>query len=139
MKWVVVTGLAAAALVGGSSLAAGQTSAPPADPSVRMTAPVPAPPPAIRLEPTMPPEATAIREQQWYPGLIYGQHEPAFVIPWVTTVDTSPTSSVRVGFSAWTAPSLPFDSTQGAGGPALGLTILWGGPAVPRDRPAERR
>jgi hypothetical protein len=57
-------------------------------------------------------------------------------------VPTSPTSSVKVGFSAWTAPALPFDQTEGASGAALGLTIMWGGPPVearPADRPTDPR
>ncbi|HSE96583.1 MAG TPA: hypothetical protein VLD61_11880 [Methylomirabilota bacterium] len=142
MKRMVIASLAVAAILGGFTPAMAQAPAPTPDPSVRMTVPTPTRPPGIRLEPTMPRGEQRIREQEWFPGLIYGRHEPAFIIPWVTTVATSPTSSMRVGFSAWTAPALPFDQTEGASAPALGLTIMWGGPPVesrPPDRPTEPR
>ena len=95
----------------------------------------------FRLERTMPLEERVIREQEFYPGPVRSRHEPAFVIPFVTEVQTaaptpsSPGSAVRVGLSAWTAPALPFDMRESSGGAAFGLTVIWGGPPRPKAAP----
>ena len=93
------------------------------------TPPPSSPPPEFGLEPTMPPEETGAREQEFYPGFqVRSRHEPAFVKPFVTNVPVSRPSAVRVGLSGWTAPAIPYDSRESSGGLAFGLTILWGVP-----------
>jgi hypothetical protein len=136
MKKLIATGLAGitwAILAGGVAEAqqpAGPTGAGSPPPSTEFGTRAPAPPPPPRpelgLEPTSPPEEVYAREQDLYPGvLVRSRHEPAFVRPFVTNVNTSPTSTARVGLSGWTAPALPYDAPD-SGGLAFGLTIQWG-------------
>lgn len=97
--------------------------------SLEVTAPTPAPsPPEFGLQPTMPPDQRGSREEEFYPGPVRSRHEPAFVTPLVKTVPVSRSSAVRVGLSGWTAPAVPFDIPQAAGGVAFGLTVVWGVP-----------
>lgn len=119
--------------VGSSGLGLAQ---PPAPPSVEVVVPAPPPPPPeVRFEPTAPPEQVRPREQDFYPGRIRSRHEPAFLQPFVATVPVSRTRALRVGLSGWTAPGLPFDIREAAGGVALGLTVLWDVPVTPARVP----
>jgi hypothetical protein len=126
-----VAGITWALLAGGPVEAqqpAGQTgNSPPAEFGTRAPAPPPAPRPELGLEPTRPPEEVGIREQEFYPNfLVRSRHEPAFVRPFVTSVNTSATSKARVGLSGWTAPAVPYDWPDATGGVAFGLTVEWG-------------
>src|SRR5262245_5716540 len=92
-------------------------------------APAPQPRPEIRLEPTRPPDEAGGRAQKSDPVLLPGsQHGPALLAPVVADVQISRTAKARIGLSGWTAPAIPYDSKDGAGGPAFGLTIMWGIP-----------
>lgn len=132
-----------AALPAGPSPA--QTPPPPTSGGLELQAPPPGRPvPELGLEPTMPPEETTAREQEFYPGYpVRSRHEPAFVKPFVASVPVSQSSSARVGLSGWTAPAVPFDSREATGGVAFGLTILWGLPRLeataPEPPPVETR
>jgi len=102
---------------------------------VEVTAPPPARPPGLGLEPAQPPEQRGVREQEFYPEPIKSRHEPAFVTPFVATVPVTRTSGARVGLSGWIAPRVPFDMREANGGLALGLTVLWGVPIEPAAAP----
>jgi len=121
------------------SPAGAQPPAPPEAPGgaeLGVRAPAPAPRPEIRLEPTRPRDETGAREQEFHPGvLVRSTHDPAFVTPFVSDVPVSPTSKARVGLSGWTAPAVPFDSKDGAGGVAFGLTFSWDVPIRPDQAP----
>jgi hypothetical protein len=108
----------------------------PAGADLGMRVPAPAPRPEIRLEPTRPRDETGAREQEFHPGVpVRSTHDPAFVTPFVADVPVSPTSKARVGLSGWTAPAVPFDSKDGAGGVAFGLTFSWDVPIRPDQAP----
>jgi hypothetical protein len=131
---ILVLSLAMAAT---SVPAAAQGPPPPGSGSLELQAPRPAPPkPELRLEPTMPPEETSAREQEFYPNhLVRSRHEPAFVEPFVASAPVSKSSSARFGLSGWTAPAIPYDSREATGGVAFGLTILWGLPQPEEPAP----
>lgn len=95
-----------------------------------------APPRGVGLEPGMPPEQRGTRDQEFYPGQVRSRHEPAFVHGLSATVPVSATRSVRLGLSGWTAPAVPFDIPQAAGGAALGLTVRWDEPTAEEPAPA---
>lgn len=86
----------------------------------------------LDIQPTQPPEQQGTLEQENQPGPVRASRAPAFITPFVRTVPVSRSSGVRVGLSAWTTPTVPFNSPESTGGVAFGLTLLW---AVPlRER-----
>jgi len=120
--------------------AAGPGSRPAAAQSPETGFEVLAPTPAARrpgFQPGMPYEQPGGRQQELRPGLGPGgtRHEPAFLVPFVNTVRTSPTSGVRVGLSGWTAPAVPLDDFLFSGGVAFGLSLAWGVPLAPGKPP----
>jgi hypothetical protein len=130
---------AAAIVLSLASLAGAQQSTPteprPAT-DLDMRAPAPPPKPEFGLERTRPREETGGREQEFHPGVpLRSQHDPAFVTPFVSDVPMSTTTKARVGLSGWTAPAIPFDSKDGAGGLAFGFTIIWDVPVTPAASP----
>src|SRR3990167_168552 len=81
---------------------------------VEIKAPPPERPPRPEfIIPGQPPELTLLREQEFYPDRIRSRHDPAFIVPFSTTVSTGPRTVGRFGLSLWTAP-------QGRGGPRDG-------------------
>jgi hypothetical protein len=135
-----VGSVAAAGLVLALVSAAGAQGPPSPEPQpgtdLGVRAPAPPPKPELGLEPTRPPEETGAREQEFRPAVpLRSKHDPAFVTPFVADVPVSPTTKARVGLSGWTAPAVPYDSKDGAGGVAFGLTIVWDLPAAPAPGP----
>ena len=93
-----------------------------------------APPPerAPRPEfiiPGQPPEVTRPREQDFYPDRIRSRHDPAFIVPFSTTVSTGPRTVARFGLSAWTAPQGRGDTPGAAreigGWLGFGFSFVW--------------
>jgi hypothetical protein len=129
---VVVAGPA-----GGQPMDAPSAVPNPSGPASPLPLIAPPPPPSgssFGLEPAMPPEERRIREQEFYPGEVRSRHEPAF-LPGSATAVTTGGQRMRIGFSAWTAPAVPFDIPQNGGGAAFGFTIRWDEPAPPPPAP----
>jgi hypothetical protein len=105
-------------------------------PGVEVVAPTPArPAPEFGFERGSPPPDRP-REGDFYPERTRSTHDPAFVSGAATTVRTSRASGVRFGLSGWTAPRVPFDFRESGGGPAIGLSFVWGVPLPPEAEPA---
>lgn len=126
--------LAAIVLLGTSTAAAQPASRPPAA----------AEPGAFRLERTRPAEQQGSRDQELYPTDVRSTFDPAFFVPATVTVRRGPLAGARVGLSAWTAQALPFTTRQGdtphaTGDPAVGLTVMWGGPPAETGPPPAGR
>lgn len=97
---------------------------------VEITAPPPARPPRPEfIIPGQPPDVTRPREQDFYPDQIRTRHDPAFIVPFSTTVATGPKTAVRFGLSAWTAPAgrgnVPWAAREVGGWFALGFSFVW--------------
>ncbi len=93
-----------------------------------------APPPerAPRPEfiiPGEPPEVTRPREQDFYPDRIRSRHDPAFIVPFSTTVATGPKTAGRFGLSLWTAPlgrgDLAGTAHEIGGWLGFGFSFVW--------------
>ncbi|MBI2554156.1 MAG: hypothetical protein HYV92_07000 [Candidatus Rokubacteria bacterium] len=93
-----------------------------------------APPPerAPRPEfiiPGQPPEVTRPREQDFYPDRIRSRHDPAFIVPFSTTVSTGPRTLGRFGLSAWTVPQgrgdTPWAAREIGGWFGFGFSFVW--------------
>lgn len=102
---------------------------------VEITAPPPErlPRPEFIL-PGQPPEVTGPREQDFYPDRIRARHDPAFIVPFTSTVRTGPTTGLRFGLSAWTAPQGrgSFLLAREVGGWfAFGFSFVWDVPLEP--------
>jgi hypothetical protein len=110
----------------------------PASVGVGVVAPQPAPTrPEFGFESGIPPDQHGAREEEFIPERTRSIHQPAFLRGAVKTIRTSKTSGVRVGFSGWTAPRVPFDSQrESSGGVAFGLTLEWGTPLPDPTQPA---
>ncbi|MFQ5521420.1 MAG: hypothetical protein ACE5FK_08480 [Candidatus Methylomirabilia bacterium] len=98
----------------------------------------PVPPPEI-ITPGPSPEVTRPREadvRQDDPDEVRVQHDPAFITPLTTTVQTGADSAVRFGVSGWTSPPGPrgLVGHENPGWFALGLSIVWD---VPREPDSE--
>ncbi len=96
---------------------------------VEITVPPPerAKAPAL-ISPGQPPEITRPRETDFRPDNIRTRHDPAFITPFTTTIQTGPTTAVRVGLSGWTAPPARDNFVQAhenSGLFALGVTVIW--------------
>ncbi len=119
--------LGLAVLVGGPlpALAQGQ---------VEIKAPPPerAPRPEFII-PGQPPEVTRPHEQDFYPDRIRSRHDPAFIVPFSTTVATGPKTVARFGLSAWTAPAgrgdTPWAAREIGGWLGFGFSFVWDIPA----------
>jgi hypothetical protein len=128
----------------GASAALAQTATttgsarPPGAASVGVGVEAPAPTPReFGFETGIPPEQHGAREEELIPERVRSIHQPAFLRGAVKTIRTSRTSGMRIGFSGWTAPRVPFDSQrESSGGAALGLTIEWGTPLPEPTEPA---
>lgn len=86
------------------------------------------------VTPGQPPEITRPYEADFRPDNIRTRHDPAFIVPFSTTVQTGPNSAVRVGLSGWTAPPGRGDlqvAREITGWFALGLTIVSDVPVEP--------
>ncbi len=131
-RWgvVLVAGLALLAVGPLPALAQGQ---------VEITAPPPerAPLPEF-ISPGQPRDVSRPREQDFYSDRIRSRHDPAFLVPFTTTVSTGPRTAARFGLSAWTAPQgrgdLPV-SREISGWFAFGLSFVWDIPVEP-EKPA---
>lgn len=90
------------------------------------TAQPPAPELAIRREPS---EATRSREQEFYPDDIRSRHDPVFIAPLSTTIQTGPKTAVRVGFAGWISPAgrgnLQVHREVAGGVLSFGLGVAW--------------
>ena len=79
--------------------------------------------------PGQPPEVTRPREQEFYPDRIRSRHDPAFIVPFSTTVSTGPRTLGRFGLSLWTAPQGRGDAPPGAreiaGWLGFGFSFVW--------------
>ena len=93
-----------------------------------------APPPeqAPRPEfiiPGQPPDVSRSREQDFYPDRIRSRHDPAFIVPFSTTVSTGPRTVARFGLSAWTAPQgrgdTPSAGREIGGWLGFGFSFVW--------------
>lgn len=98
---------------------------------IEIVAPPPERPilPPDLVTPGQPPEVTHPSEADFRPDNVRTRHDPAFIVPFTTTVRTGPNTAVRLGLSGWTAPpgyggSLVARETSGWF--ALGLTVVWG-------------
>jgi hypothetical protein len=144
---LVVTALAAALGLSLLAVSPGDAQAPPAGnggaapergataPGVEVVAPTPPrPAPEFGFE-RGPRSPDRPREGEFYPERARSVHDPAFVSGAATTVRTSRTSGVRFGLSGWTAPRVPFDFRESGGGPAIGLSFVWGVPLPPEPEP----
>lgn len=106
----------------GSSPAFGQAQ-------VEIVAPPPerVPPPEF-IAPGQPRDVSRPREQDDYPDRIRSRHDPAFIVPFTTTVPTGPRTVARFGLSAWTAPQGRGDlqvAREVSGWFAIGLSFVW--------------
>lgn len=93
-----------------------------------------APPPerAPRPEfviPGQPPELSRPSEQDYYPDRIRSRHDPAFIVPFSTTVSTGPKTVARFGLSGWTAPQgrgdTPWAAREIGGWFGFGFSFVW--------------
>ncbi len=127
LGWVVALLLGLSLPFGGplSALAQGQ---------VEIKAPPPERPPRPEfIIPGQPPEVTRPREQEFYPDRIRSRHDPAFIVPFSTTVSTGPRTVGRFGLSLWTAPQGRGDTPSAAreigGWLGFGFSFIWDIPA----------
>ncbi len=102
---------------------------------VEITAPPPerAPRPEFVI-PGQPPEITRPREQDFYADEIRVRHDPAFIVPFATTISTGPKTAVRFGLSGWTAPRGRGDLVIARDVPGwftLGFSFVWDIPVSP--------
>ena len=92
--------------------------------------------------PGQPPEISHPQEADFRPDNIRTRHDPAFIAPFTTTVQTGPNTAVRVGLSGWTAPPGRGDlqlARESTGWFAIGFTIAWDvfvEPETPKASPA---
>lgn len=112
-------------------------------PQVEIVAP---PPERVRppdlIIPGQPPDTTHPREADFRPDNIRTRHDPAFIAPFSKTVQTGPTTAIRVGLSGWTAPPGRGDllmARETSGWFGLGLTIAWDVPVEPAKPTAPPR
>ena len=96
---------------------------------VEIIAPPPERPPRPEFViPGQPPDVTRPREQDFYADEIRVRHDPAFIVPFSTTISTSPKTAVRFGLSGWTAPRGRGDlliAREVPGWFALGFSFVW--------------
>lgn len=102
---------------------------------MEITAPPPvrAPRPEL-IVPGQPPDVTRPREQDFYADEIRVRHDPAFIVPFSTTVSTGLKTAVRFGLSGWTAPRGRGDLVIARDVPgwfALGFSFVWDVPVAP--------
>jgi len=99
-------------------------------------------PPELVL-PGPPPQATQPHEADFRPDNIRTTHDPAFIVPFTSTVQTGPDTAVRIGLSGWTAPPGRGDrqvAREISGWFAFGLTMAWPIQAEPeKPKPAPSR
>ena len=85
-------------------------------------------PPSVVKSRGLPAQITRPREADFRPDDVHVSHDPAFVVPFSTTVRTGRESAVRLGLSGWTAPPGRGDLLVGRENPgwlALGLSVVW--------------
>lgn len=102
---------------------------------VEITAPPPerAPRPEFII-PGQPPDITRPREQGYYADDIRVRHDPAFIVPFSTTVSTGPRTVARFGLSGWTAPQGRGNylmAREVPGWLAIGFSFVWDIPVQP--------
>lgn len=93
------------------------------------------------ISPGQPPDISRPHEQDFYPDRIRLRHDPAFIVPFSTTVSTGPRTGARIGLSAWTAPQGRGNflmARESGGWFAFGLSIVWDVPAEPEKPGAVR-
>lgn len=103
---------------------------------VEIIAPPPERPPRPEIFiPGHPPDITRPREQDFYADEIRVRHDPAFVVPFSTTISTGPHTAARFGLSGWTAPRGRGDllvRREVPGWFALGFSFVWDIPIQPK-------
>lgn len=131
----VVNFILAAILVGGGFSVVSAEAQRQLEVTVPAVGQPPAPELTIRAEPS---QATRPREQEFYPEDIRTRHDPAFIDPLSTTVQTGPKTGVRVGLAAWTSPAgrgnLQVQREVAGGLVSFGLSVAWDVPI--QDEPA---
>jgi hypothetical protein len=112
----------------------------PGTPGGGITAPQPQLPPSAEFgfEESLPLQQGGLREEESFPERVRGVFAPAFLRSGSTTVRTSRTSGMQMGFSGWTSTRIPYDDRNNGGGPAFGFTIQWGKPLPPPAEPAPK-
>jgi len=116
------------------------TTGTPGAPGSGVVAPQPLLPPSAEFgfEESLPLVQGGLREEESFPERTRGVFAPAFLRAGSTTVRTSQTSGMQLGFSGWTATRIPYDDRNNNGGPAFGFTIQWGKPLPPPTEPAPK-
>lgn len=130
-RWVILASLVLTALATG--VAAAQ--------EVEITAPAPPRDRGVEglIGPRLQYEITQPDDSRYLPPGPRVHHEPAFIEP-MSVPTENPTSTGRLGFAGWTAPSAAMGGMvsgirEVTGYFALGFAIEWGGPP-PMKRPA---
>ena len=103
---------------------------------IEITVPSPerrAPRPEIFI-PGQPPDITHPREQESYADGIRVRHDPAFIVPFSTTVSTGPKTVGRFGLAGWTVAQVrgnfPF-AHEVPGWIVIGFSFVWDIPVEP--------
>ena len=128
-------------LVVGLALVGGLASPAFAQGQLEVVAPPPEKVPAPEfLTPGQPAQLTRPREQDFYPDQIKSRHDPAFIVPFTTTIPTGPRTGVRFGLSGWTAPALRGETQlrrEASGALAFGISVAWD-VDIPEGEPGKR-